>query len=104
LILFNFFDAMKKLFYALMLTLALPLWSHAQPTMTEGEVRRVDKDANKITLRHGPIKHLDMPGMTMVFPVKDPALLDTVNAGDKVKFLLEKVSGGYVITAIEAAK
>jgi Cu(I)/Ag(I) efflux system periplasmic protein CusF len=99
---------MKKLIYALTLALMLPLTlprlSHAQPAMTEGEVRRVDKDANKITLRHGPIKHLDMPAMTMVFLVKDPALLDTVNAGDKVNFLLEKISGSYVVTAIEAAK
>ena len=73
-------------------------------TMTEGEVRKIDKEAKKITLRHGDIKNLDMPGMTMVFQVKDAALLDKVKAGDKVKFTAEKADGAIVVTAIEAAK
>ena len=72
--------------------------------LTDGEVRRIDKDAKKITLRHGPIKNLDMPAMTMVFQVKDHALLDKVSAGDKVRFSAENISGAYVITTIEAAK
>ena len=72
--------------------------------MTEGEVRKVDKEANKITLKHGDIKNLGMPGMTMVFHVKDTALLDKVKAGDKVKFTAEKADGALVVTAIEAAK
>jgi Cu/Ag efflux protein CusF len=70
--------------------------------MTEGEVRRIDKDASKLTLRHGRIENLGMPPMTMVFQVKDPALLDKVKVGDKVKFQAEKISGGYVVIHVEA--
>jgi len=69
--------------------------------MTDAEVRRVDRDAGKLTLRHGEIKHLDMPPMTMVFQVRDPALLEKVKAGDKIKFRAEKAANGYVVTAIE---
>jgi Cu/Ag efflux protein CusF len=72
--------------------------------MTDGEVRKVDKDAKKITLKHGEIKNLDMPPMTMVFQVKDAALLDKVKAGDKVKFKAEKAGSGIAVTAIEVAK
>lgn len=72
--------------------------------MTDAEVRKVDKDAKKITLKHGEIKNLEMPAMTMVFQVKDAALLDVAKSGDKVKFRAEKISGGYVVTAIEVAK
>ena len=72
--------------------------------MTEGEVRKVDMDNKKLTLKHGEIKNLEMPGMTMVFQVKDPAMLDKVKAGDKVRFTAEKVNGAYTVTAIEAAR
>ncbi|MDP3169640.1 MAG: copper-binding protein, partial [Polaromonas sp.] len=58
----------------------------------------------KITMKHGEIKNLDMPGMTMVFQVKDPALLDQVNAGDKVRFTAEKDGGAIVVTDIQPAK
>jgi Cu(I)/Ag(I) efflux system protein CusF len=70
-------------------------------TLAEGEVRKVDKDAKKITLKHGPIPSLDMPAMTMVFQVKDPGMLEKVKAGDKVKFSAEKVGGAYTVTRIE---
>ena len=72
--------------------------------LVEGEVRKVDKDAKKITLKHGEIKNLDMPGMTMVFQVKDAALLDKVQAGDKVKFKAEKAGGAIVVTDIQTSK
>ena len=72
--------------------------------LAEGEVRKVDKDAGKITLKHGPIKSLDMPPMTMVFQVKDRAFLDKVKAGDKVRFAAEEKGGAYVVTSIEAAR
>ena len=72
--------------------------------MTAGEVRKVDLETKKITLRHEEIKNLGMPQMTMVFHVKDPALLEGVKVGDKVRFIAEKVSGAYTITKIEAAK
>jgi len=74
------------------------------PAMTEGEVRKVDKAAKKITLKHGPIVNLDMPGMTMVFHVKDSKMLEQVKAGDKVKFRAEKVGEDITVTMIEPAK
>ena len=72
--------------------------------MTDGEIRKVDKDTKKITIKHGDIKNLDMPGMTMLFQVKDPAMLDMVKPGDKVKFRAEKAGGGLVVTEIQVAK
>jgi len=71
--------------------------------MTDGEIRKVDKDAKKLTIKHGVIKNLDMPGMTMVFHVKDPALLDKVKAGDKVKFKADMIGGNVVVTDIQMA-
>jgi len=73
------------------------------PAMTEGEVRKIDKAQAKITLRHGEIKNLDMPAMTMVFQVRPPALLDKLKAGDKVRFRADKADTGFVVTAIEPA-
>lgn len=72
--------------------------------MTEAEVRKVDLDTKKITLKHGDIKNLDMPGMTMVFQVKDPAMLDKVKAGDKVRFKAEKSNGSIVVTDLQPSK
>ena len=95
---------------------ASPLWAHehvkaentavaasvVQTTeMTEGEVRKVDKDTKKITLKHGAIKNLDMPGMTMVFQVNDPAMLDMVKAGDKIRFTADRIKGAFVVLSIE---
>ena len=76
----------------------------AASSTTEGEVRKVDKDQGKVTLRHGPIENLGMPGMTMVFKVADPKMLDTVKEGDKVKFAAEKVNGAITVTSMEAVK
>ena len=76
----------------------------ASAAMTEGEVRKVDKDTKKLTIKHGPIQNLDMPGMTMVFQVKDPGMLDQAKVGDKVRFQAEKVGGAFIITHIEAAR
>jgi|LNFM01.1.fsa_nt_gb Cu/Ag efflux protein CusF len=73
------------------------------PPMAEGEVRKVDTAAGKISLKHGEIKNLDMPPMTMVFQVSDPALLGKVKAGDKVRFTAVQVNGAYTVTSIEAA-
>jgi Cu/Ag efflux protein CusF len=80
------------------------LVAQADMTMTYGEVRKIDKDARKITIKHGEIKNLSMPGMTMVFQVKDPALLDQVKQGEKVRFHAEQVNGALVVTRIEAAE
>jgi Cu/Ag efflux protein CusF len=77
---------------------------HKAGAQSEGEIRKVDKDAQKITIKHGPLKNLDMPPMTMVFRVKDAAMLDAVKPGDKVKFDAESVGGQFVVTRIEPAK
>ena len=75
----------------------------ATPDLTTGEIRKVDKDTKKLTIRHAEIKNLDMPGMTMLFRVKDPAMLEKVKAGDKVKFRAEMVDGAIVVTEIQVA-
>lgn len=75
----------------------------ASATLAEGEVRKVDKDAKKITIKHGPLTKLDMPAMTMVFQVKDPAFLDKVKTGDKVRFDADKIGGAFTVTQIEKA-
>ena len=72
--------------------------------MTDGEIRKVDVENKKITIKHGTIKHLEMPGMTMVFNAKDKALLDKVQVGDKVSFMVVSEGGKMVVTAIEPAK
>lgn len=92
---------MRKALLTLVLA-ALP--ALAAGDMADGEVRKVDKDAKKITLKHGEIKNLDMPPMTMVFQVKDAAMLETVKAGDKVRFSADQVGGAYTVTSIEKAQ
>lgn len=75
--------------------------AQAKVTFTEGEVRRVDKGAGTIMLKHGPIENLKMPPMTMVFRARNPAMLDQVKAGDKVKFAAEDIGGQLTVTRIE---
>lgn len=77
---------------------------HGRDSLSEGEVRKVDKDARKLTIKHGPLKNLDMPPMTMVFQVRDPAMLDRVKSGDKVRFSAEKIGGQYTVTSIEPGR
>lgn len=72
--------------------------------LAEGEVRKIDKSAGKITLKHGEIKSLEMPGMTMVFRVKDPAMLKQVKVGDKVQFEAERATAGITITKMQKGK
>ena len=92
---------MKRL--AAVLALALAAGS-ALGQFTDGEVRRVDREGKKITLKHGPIREVDMPAMTMAFAVKDPAMLDRVKPGDQVRFRIEKIGETYTLTAIERAR
>lgn len=75
----------------------------ASTAMADGEVRKVDREAGKLTLRHGRIDSLDMPGMTMVFRVVDPKLLEGLKQGDKLRFSADRVQGAITITAIERA-
>ncbi len=101
---------------AALLLPALPAWAQhghhghgqvaqaspaAEPAWAEGEVRRIDKTAQKITLKHGEIRNLDMMPMTMVFRVQDPALLDKAQVGDAVRFTAEEVQGALVVKALE---
>jgi Cu(I)/Ag(I) efflux system protein CusF len=95
---------MRSLVLSAVLALAGAAFAQNPSDMTDGEVRKVDKDAAKLTIKHGEIKNLDMPAMTMVFQVRDPALLDKVKAGDKVKFRVEKAASGYMVTAIEPSR
>ena len=77
----------------------------AQAPMINGQVTKIDESAGKITLKHGPIKKLDMnEGMTMVFRVQDPAMLKQVKVGDKVRFDADRVNGQITVTKIEKAK
>ena len=78
--------------------------SHHAAQLSDGEIRKIDKSAKKLTIKHGPLANLDMPPMTMVFQVSDPAMLEQVKAGDKVKFQAEKIGGAYTVTKIEPAK
>ena len=85
--------------------LTLALFSTLAAAQTaDGEVRKVDKAQGKITLKHGEIKSIDMPPMTMVFKVKDPAILDRVKQGDKVEFSAEKIDGEYLVTGLEVRR
>ena len=76
----------------------------ASAEMTEAEVRKVDKESKKITLKHGAIKNLDMPPMTMVFGVSDAKLLEKVQAGDKVRFAATGEGGKFTVTELQLAK
>ena len=89
--------------FALAVALALAAGS-ALAQLADGEVRKVDRGANRVTLKHGPVPSIDMPPMTMVFQVKDASLLARLKAGDKVKFDAEKIGGQYFVTRIEPAK
>ena len=71
--------------------------------MSAGEVVKVDKALAKITLRHGPLDNLGMPGMTMAFRVAEPAMLEQVKPGDKVRFLAAKTNGALTIVTLQAA-
>jgi Cu(I)/Ag(I) efflux system periplasmic protein CusF len=77
----------------------------AQAPMVNGQVTKIDESAGKITLKHGPIKKLDMnEGMTMVFRVQDPAMLKQVKVGDKVRFDADRINGQFTVTKIEKVK
>jgi Cu(I)/Ag(I) efflux system periplasmic protein CusF len=94
----------RPLAAVLLLLAAQTPWAQpATADMTEGEVRKVDRETKKLTLRHGEIKSLDMPPMTMVFQVKDAAMLDKLKPGDKVRFAAEKTASGFVVTELKPA-
>ena len=89
----------------LILSVMFAMATVAQAPMVNGQVTKIDEAAGKITLRHGPIKKLDMnEGMTMVFRVQDPVMLKQVKVGDKVRFDADRVNGQITVTKIEKAK
>lgn len=99
----------------LALVMLMPVFAHAQmnytmqpgmnmaadTSMTEGEIRKIDKSLGKLTIKHGPIRNLDMAAMTMVFNVKDMSFLDKVKVGDKVRFVVVMDAGKMVITDLQ---
>ncbi|HEY5634900.1 MAG TPA: copper-binding protein [Burkholderiaceae bacterium] len=72
--------------------------------LADGEVRRIDRAQGKVTLKHGEISNLQMPPMTMVFRAKDPAVLDRLKVGDKVRFAADQIDGAFTVTRIEPVK
>jgi Cu/Ag efflux protein CusF len=93
---------MKLSAFAFSATLLLSVDGLAQTGKTEGEIRKVDRDTGKITLRHGPIAgELEMPAMSMVFQVKDRSLLDSLKAGDKVAATISKENGVFYIQSAD---
>ena len=101
----NRMHTVTRIAHSLVLSLGLVGTAMAQSgDFAEGEIRKVDKEAGKITLRHGEIKSLDMPPMTMVFVVKDPAQLAGLKAGDKVRFKAANEAGKYTVTDIQPVK
>ncbi|HQS48561.1 MAG TPA: copper-binding protein [Xanthobacteraceae bacterium] len=93
---------MRKLMIAAALSM-LSTVALAQAVPVEGQIIKIDEAQGKVTLKHGPIKNLDMDGMTMVFAVADPAMLKAVKVGDKVKFEADRVSGRLTVTKIAKA-
>ena len=73
-------------------------------TMSEGTVRKVDKAAGKVTIAHGPLQNLAMPAMTMAFRVGDAAMLEQVKAGDRIRFVAERVDGVFSVKQLEIAR
>jgi Cu(I)/Ag(I) efflux system periplasmic protein CusF len=89
---------------ASLLAFSFPSLAAAQNPMADGEVTKIDAAQGKITLRHGPIKHLDMDSMNMVFRIQDPEVLKQVKVGDKVKFEADRVNGQLTVTKIQKNK
>lgn len=89
---------------ALLAALAASAAATPAADMTEGEIRKVDKEAKKLTIKHGEIRNLDMPAMTMVFQVRDTAMLGKLKAGDRIRFVVEKTDKGYVVTELQPAR
>ena len=76
----------------------------ATEAMSEGEIRKINKETGKVTIKHGPLQNLDMPGMTMLFRLQDPAMLDQIKEGDKIKFVADKIDGTFVVKSLQVEK
>ena len=96
---------LRRLFVAGLLAGSSVVASAQAPSLTDGEVRKIDAANGRVTIKHGDIKHLNMPGMTMVFVAKEPRLLDGLAVGDKIQFAAEQgASGQLLVTQIRKAK
>lgn len=82
---------------------AAAAFGQAVAPLSSGEVKKIDKEAAKITIKHGPLANLNMPAMTMVFKVGERAMLDQVAAGDKIGFTAEMVGGALTVTKLQSA-
>ena len=91
---------MKKVFAISSLLMAASVFAQTTLPTVEAEVRKVDIDAKKITLKHGEIKNLGMPPMSMVFQMKDPSMLEKLKAGDKVQFTADNINGAMTVMSI----
>jgi len=90
---------------AIVFALAGAALVQAQEVLIDGQVTKVDESAQKITIKHGPLKKFDMDEpMTMVFRAQDPAMLKRVKAGDKIRFAPDRINGQFTVTRIEKAK
>ena len=87
-------------FAVLISTCAVALAAGAQPAPATGEITKLDTSAGKVTLKHGEIKNLDMPPMTMVFRVAEPKLLDNLAVGNRISFTAERINGQYTLTTV----
>ena len=110
-------SASKKILtlFALTIAMAAPISSFSQTAtehyktdstpmpaaLTDGEVKKIDLDNSKITIKHSDIKHLDMPGMTMVFTATNKNLLTHIKPGDKIRFMAVTEAGKMVVTEIQ---
>lgn len=96
---------LTRLLAASLVAVAVAGTAFAQATTGtgEGEVRRIDKAASKVTLRHGPLQGLDMPAMTMVFQARDPAVLDRLKVGDRIRFVTTRDGKAFILDSAEPA-
>ena len=95
---------MKKALGAVAAVAALALFScaaFAQSASADGEIRKIDAKANRVIIKHGEWKGMDMQAMTMAFRVRDAAVLSGLKVADTVRFVIEKDGADYVVTAIE---
>lgn len=76
----------------------------AAASFSEGTVKKIDKGTGRITIAHGPLANLDMPPMTMAFRADDPAMLDKLEVGDKVRFVAHRADGEFSVTALEPVR
>lgn len=76
----------------------------ASAKMSHGEIKKIDTSAGKLTIKHGPLENLGMDGMTMVFRVKDPAMLQQVSVGDKIDFVAEQVNGALTVVKMQKSQ